>query len=349
MFGERADSGDQWRPAASSWLPKGVWERRVAGMRQHVLAIALVASVVGLASCSGDESPAVVRRDGRVKIVYDDAGIKPENRDAVKLVRDSGAFERFAGRTSRAVALPHDVEVRITDKVPQGIDNPTLELDGRTVFWPADFFTTTRTMLAEAVADISRDKGRPKAISSESFNADVLTVWANEFILGHEIGHALIHQLRLPLTGLEEDSADGFATFFTVNDKERGPNAALGAAILFDQLARKQGTMTLEDLSSDHAVVQQRVYNFLCSVVGSDPQRLESSLVTDGYVPQSRALLCRKEWTQLNYGWWTILEPHLTDAYKAETATARQQARKDLDDENAALLAKLRQMRGPPP
>jgi hypothetical protein len=50
--------------------------------------------------------------------------------------------------------------------------------------------------------------------------------------------------------------------------------------------------VTLEDLSSDHAVVQQWVYNFLCSVVGNDPQRLESSLVTDGYVPQSRALLC---------------------------------------------------------
>jgi hypothetical protein len=147
---------------------------------------------------------------------------------------------------------------------------------------------------------------------------------------------------------LEEDSADGFAIFFTVNDKERGPNAALGAAILFDQLARKQGTVTLEELSNDHAVVQQRVYNFLCSVVGSDPERLESSLVSDGYVPQSRAFLCRKEWTQLNYGWWTILEPHLIHVYKSETATARRMARKDLDDENAALMAKMRQMRGQP-
>jgi len=316
-------------------------------MGKHVLAITLVASIVGLAPCSGDEdaSAAVARRDGRVKVVYDDAGIKPENRDAVKLVRDSGAFERFADRTSKAVALPHDIEIRISDKMPKGVDDPTTEVDGRTIFWPADFITTTRTLLAEAVADINRDKGRPKAISSENFNADVLTVWANEFILGHEIGHALIHQLRLPLTGLEEDSADGFATFFTVNDKERGPNAALGAAVLFDQFARKHGTVTLEELSSDHAVVQQRVYNFLCSVVGSDPQRLESSLVTGGYVPQSRALLCRKEWTQLNHGWWTILEPHLNDAYKPETATARRQARRDLDEENAALLAKLRQMR----
>ena len=317
-------------------------------MRKHILAIALVASVMGLAfsSSAEDTSPAVARRDGRVTIVYDDAGIKPENRDVVKLVRDSGAFERFADRTSKAVALPHDIEVRISDKMPKGIDVATTEVDGRTILWPADFFTTTRTLLAEAVADINRDNGRPKAIASENFNADVLTVWANEFILGHEMGHALIHQLRLPLTGLEEDSADGFATFFTVNDKKRGPNAALGAAILFDQFARKQGTVTLEELSSDHAVVQQRVYNFLCSVVGSDPQRLESSLVTDGFVPQLRAMLCRKEWAQLNYGWWTILEPHLTDAAKAETAAARRQARKDLDDEEAALAVKLRQMRG---
>src|SRR5262245_26710625 len=320
-------------------------------MRKHVLAIAIVASVVGLASYSGNEdaSAAAARRNGRVKIVYDDAGIKPENRDAVKLVRDSGAFERFADRTSRAVALLHDIEVRISDKMPSGIDDPSTEADGRTIYWPADFITTTRTLLTEALADINRDKGRPQAIASENFNPDVLTVWANEFILGHEMGHALIHQLPLPLTGLEEDSADGFATFFTVNDKERGPNAALGAAILFDHMARKQGTVTLEDLSSDHAMVQQRVYNFLCSVVGSDPQRLQSSLVPDGYVPKSRAWLCRKEWTQLNYGWWTILEPHLTAASKSAAATARRQARKDLDDENATLSAKVRQMRSQQP
>jgi Putative metallopeptidase len=317
-------------------------------MRKHVLAIALIASVTGLASCSDDKdaSPAVTRRDGRVKVVYYDAGIKPENREVVKLMRDSGSFERFAERTSKAVALPHDIEVRISDKMPEGVDVATTELDGRTILWPADFFTMTRAALAEAVADITGDKGPPKAIARENFNADVLTVWANEFILGHEMGHALIHQLGLPLTGMEEDSADGFATFFTVNDKERGPNAALGAAILFDAIARKQSTVTLEDLSSDHAVVQQRVYNFLCAVVGSDPQQLESSLVADGYVPQLRALLCRKEWTQLNYGWWTVLEPHLNPSYKKEAQALRQQARQDLEAENIALVAKLRKIRG---
>jgi hypothetical protein len=73
---------------------------------------------------------------------------------------------------------------------------------------------------------------------------------------------------------------------------------------------------------------------------------LQNSLVTDGYIPEARAMLCRKEWTQLNYGWWTLLESHLTDSYKKETKAARQQARKDLQDENKALPAKIRQIRG---
>src|SRR5262245_64896111 len=126
-------------------------------MRMHVLAIALVTSIAAHASCSAQEnaSTAVARRDGRVKIVYDEARIKPENREAVQLVRRSGAFERFADRTSKAVALPHDIEVRITDNIPKGIDDPITEADGRTIFWPADFLTTTRSLLAEAVADIN--------------------------------------------------------------------------------------------------------------------------------------------------------------------------------------------------
>src|SRR5215207_281935 len=123
-------------------------------MRQRVLAMALAASVMAPASSFGqDASTASARRDGRVKIVYDDAGIKPENRDVVKLVRDSGAFERFAERTSKTVALPHDIEILISDKMPEGFDDPTTEVDGRTIYWPADFFTTTRALLAEAVAD----------------------------------------------------------------------------------------------------------------------------------------------------------------------------------------------------
>jgi hypothetical protein len=88
----------------------------------------------------------------------------------------------------------------------------------------------------------------------------------------------------------------------------------------------------MEDFSSDHAAILKRVYNFLFSVLGSDPQRLHS-LVSDDYIPEFRAMLCGKEWTQLNYGWWTALEPHLTRSYKKETEAVRQQAHQNIEDE----------------
>jgi len=317
--------------------------RRSVGFGASVLLPLLVG-----APCSGgdDSTPARAKGKGRVTIVYQDDAIQPENRDAIKKIRDSGVFERMADRLTKALALRHDLQVVVTDKTPKGFDDPTTEVDGQTIFWPAAFSKATRDVLAEFLPEVIASKGPPRTISKENFTADVLNVWANQFILGHELGHAIIRQLNLPLTGLEEDSADGFATFFTVNDKDTGPNAALGGAVLFDAMGSKRPNLTLEDFSSDHPVILQRVYNFLCCVVGSDPQRLQNPLVTDGYLPQGRAMLCRKEWTQLNYGWWTLLEPYVTDSSKKKTKAARQQAAKDLEDENNVLPAKIRQIRG---
>jgi hypothetical protein len=219
----------------------------------------LLSVIVGT-PCSGDDAstPARAKGKGRVTIVYQDDAIQPENRDAIKKIKDSGVFERMADRLTKAVALPYDLQVVVTDKPPKGIDCPTTELDGRRIWWPAAFSKATYEVLTEFLPEVIASKGAPRAISHENFTADVLNVWGNQFILGHELGHALIHQLNLPLTGLEEDSADGFATFFTVNDKDTGPNAALGAAVLFDAMGSKRPNLTLEDFSSDHAVILQR-------------------------------------------------------------------------------------------
>ncbi len=300
---------------------------------------ALLAGVLGFAGNASAEG------GGRVTIVYEDDSIKPENRAAIEQIRQSGVFERMAERLTQTVALPHDLKVVVTDELPKGVDDPNTELDGRRIFWPAAFSKTTLDVLAEAVPEAVRDKGVPKAIAPENFTAETLNVWSNQFILGHEFGHALIHQLNLPLTGLEEDSADGFGIFFTVNDEKMGPNAALGAAVLFDAMGSKRPELTIEDLSSDHEVIQQRVYNFLCAALGSDPERL-NSLVTDGYLPELRAMMCAKEWTQLDYGWWTMLEPHLTASANADTEAIRLKARRRLQEENDALFAKFKKMRG---
>jgi hypothetical protein len=90
--------------------------------------VAFVASVllsvlVGI-PCSGDDdsTPARARGKGRVTIVYQDDAIQPENRDAIKKIRDSGVFERMADRLTKAVALPYDLQVVVTDK-PRELGN----------------------------------------------------------------------------------------------------------------------------------------------------------------------------------------------------------------------------------
>jgi len=76
-------------------------------------------------SCSrhDDSTPAEAKGKGRVTTVYQDA-IQPENRDAIKKIRDSGVFDRMEDRLTKAVALPHDLQVIITDKTPKGFDDP---------------------------------------------------------------------------------------------------------------------------------------------------------------------------------------------------------------------------------
>lgn len=312
--------------------------------RNLVFGSSVLLAMLGSTSCFGaDESVHIGK--GKVTIVYQEHAILPENREAMRKIVDSGVFERMADRLTRAVALPQDLQVVITDDVPKGIDDPTTEDFGRRILWPASFSRQTHEILSEFLPEVLRDKGVPKIISPANFTADVLNVWGNQFILGHEFGHAVIHQLNLPLTGLEENSADGFATFFTLIDNETGPNAALGAAVLFDAMANKRPELTMEDFSSDHPVIQQRIYNFLCSALGSYSERLRP-LVTDDYIPKSRAVFCGKEWAQLEYGWWTVLEPYLNSNYKKETEAIRQRASQKLADETKSLFAKIRQLRG---
>src|SRR5215813_4678272 len=148
--------------------------------------VALVLLVMlGSASCFGrdDSRSARAKGKGRVTIVYQDDAIQPQNRDAMKKIMDSGVFQRMADRLTKAVALPHDLQVVITDNVPKGIDDPTTELDGRRIFWPAAFSKEARDVLTESPPEAARDKGAPKAIPKENSRAGVPNLWGTRFTL----------------------------------------------------------------------------------------------------------------------------------------------------------------------
>ncbi|MET0284227.1 MAG: DUF4344 domain-containing metallopeptidase, partial [Polyangiales bacterium] len=58
----------------------------------------------------------------------------------------------------------------------------------------------------------------------------------------------------------------------------------------------------------EHSLNQQRFYQILCLVYGSNP-RAYQALVSDGVLPASRAQRCPAEYAQKSAAWEQLLEP----------------------------------------
>ncbi|GAA1560735.1 DUF4344 domain-containing metallopeptidase [Streptomyces globosus] len=311
-----------------------------------VLALAgAVAAGCGGGPAGGGQGPGAgshpqAARSGRVTVVYETGTVAPQDREVVAVIRKSGVLERTADWVNRALTLPHDMTVKVTADVPRGVTDAVTQPDGRTVYVPPPFLAE----IDKAFADIVKTVERPDPFPASEYNTGDLTALATEFIFGHEMGHALQRQLLLANLGLEEDAADGFASFYTVD--EVGPGPSLAAAILFDEIARKEGTPTLESMSSDHPVTQQRAYNFLCYLYGSDPRKYQRSLVDSGRLPKTRAPLCPQAWAMLDHGWWTQLRPHFSPAFKARGDEEQKQAQARLIAQTRDLEKRIDDIRG---
>ena len=146
-------------------------------------------------------------------------------------------------------------------------------------------------LLAQVSEGIQRDFARI-ATSEEIANASAGGV---TFILMHELGHALIHLLDLPVLGREEDAADQIGTFFLLNS-DTAPYALAGALWFF-----RSSTLiyTRRHFSDEHSVGPQRQSNLACWALGRDPDRYQY-LLRGGYLTRERAIRCGAEYSRLD-------------------------------------------------
>ena len=126
------------------------------------------------------------------------------------------------------------------------------------------------------------------------------------FIALHEVAHALIDRLELPITGREEVAADEFAvvTMVTLLDD---PVAALEASDLFDVLARQPSEA---DYYGEHNLDQQRFFDMRCLVYGFAPDEFADEL--EGLpIDEYRADLCIDDAERAATSWDALMEDHL--------------------------------------
>ena len=180
---------------------------------------------------------------------------------------------------------------------------------------------TTLGQRIEAAAKAALNSPRLRGLTEKQRIDRVEFVVGNTLVLlSHELGHVLIAEMHLPLLGREEDAADTFAalrmlTFGTSFSQHELAQAAQGW-FLNDRRDQEIGEKPL--FYDEHNLSQQRAYQILCLMVGSDPDKFKG-LADQMKMPETRQRTCRRDFAMTSQGWQTVLKPWLRETGDPET------------------------------
>lgn len=127
------------------------------------------------------------------------------------------------------------------------------------------------------------------------------------WIFYHELAHALIHQMDLPVLGKEEDAADQLAIL--LSDELWDENQADVINSYASSLFWLAGETALEQAPwwDEHSTDHQRHFTIACLYFGADPEKRSHVLETVN-LPDERAELCIEERELLDRSWGEVLD-----------------------------------------
>lgn len=211
--------------------------------------------------------------------------------DLDQKIKKEKLLEKAADDLNKALILPNNIFLRSKD-----CGEPNAEFDSKTES------VTVCYELMEHFANLYKSDGmKPEDADKKMFDAV-------RFAFLHEVGHALIYNYDLPVTGNEEDAADRCSSYINIEELgDAGVKAVLAAADAF-RIESKQKSATKRDLADEHLLQEQRFYNSLCMIYGADAEKYEY-FVTDGYLPKERAARCPVEYQRTVDSWKNLLQP----------------------------------------
>ena len=279
-----------------------------------LLAVCALASAMGC-FWSSDRSGTVAAEPDNAASTSEQPAAAPENRASANKKPDKGDFivehlevktKRFleidervrsekllskaADQLNRALILPHDIYLRTKD-----CSEKNAFFDSR------DRSVTMCYELMEDFFETFKSAGQAEHVAySKMFDAV-------KFVFLHEIGHAMIDAYKLPVAGSEEDAADRCAAFINLTELgDEGVKNVMAAAEAFS-IESKRGT-SKRSLADEHLLQEQRFYNSLCMIYGSD-QKKYANIVSDGFLPKERAARCPVEFQRTVDAWASLLGP----------------------------------------
>ncbi len=211
-------------------------------------------------------------------------------------IKEDKVLEKAADKLNRSLSLPHDIPLRTKDC---GRINAFYD--------PRDKSITFCYELMEHFYRLYKADGYSDADANRSMNKAI------NFVFLHELGHALIDGYELPITANEEDAADRCSSFICIEELgQEGVESILAAADAFAIESRMSKAPDARSMADEHLLKEQRFFNSLCMVFGSDPNKY-SFIVTKGYLPKERAVRCPSEYERTAQSWEKLLQPWRKD------------------------------------
>ena len=206
-------------------------------------------------------------------------------------IKKEKLLEKAADDLNKALILPNNIFLRSKD-----CGEPNAEFDPKTQA------ITVCYELMEHFSTLYRSDGM------KAEDADNKMFDAVRFAFLHEVGHALIYNYNLPMTGNEEDAADRCSSYINIEELgDPGVKAVIAAADAF-RIESKQKSTTKRDMADEHLLQEQRFYNSLCMIYGSNSDKYEY-FVKDGYLPKERADRCPGDYQRTVDAWKNLLQP----------------------------------------
>lgn len=125
-------------------------------------------------------------------------------------------------------------------------------------------------------------------------------------IFYHELGHALIDVLEVPVLGQEEDAADVLSVLMLdlIFEPETAEHIAYDVAHNFLADAQQTEELAFWDV---HGLDEQRFYNFVCLHYGADVDGRDG-IARDFELPEERAETCEEERELADSSWGVVLD-----------------------------------------
>jgi hypothetical protein len=131
------------------------------------------------------------------------------------------------------------------------------------------------------------------------------------FVLLHEMAHASITQMGLPVLGRIEDTADTYAALRLIRSGSNFSHRVLIEAAEGWFMAERRDQKTGDKVAyyDEHGLNRQRAYQIVCLMVGSDVEKFKD-LAKETKLPEERQESCAGDFSNAAYSWDLVLKPH---------------------------------------